>query len=381
MRKKTPLFLALCFAPALLASCNPSLEKISPVILDMGTILFDGDEVNAKQLSHMKEISLASYNDMVAEKKNFLLLVGGEFDCSCWTSFHNEVLVPYILRNHLLLYWIPLSGNESALQEAGLSLSASHETLAIFEEGELKYQHTTADSTSAWVKDASTFSAWMNVRIEAPRLLSLSKGQLDAKYEGNEDFSVFFSRSTCGDCSFLERSDLKPYFASHLKEQKIPENYLYYLDCDQVGIRYVEGEDGKTYNPSSQNEEYASLAASQWKEFKKEYGLAESEDNPAGWGEGFVPSIYHIHPNGGEKRGDAIDFSGTFYNETLDNGIIEDTYFTEERVSKNCLDYLASSSLSTKSLTGLSLDASLERHEALQKYENPILTLLLDSIL
>ena len=71
MRKKTPLFLALCFAPALLASCNPSLEKISPVILDMGTILFDGDEVNAKQLSHMKEISLASYNDMVAEKKNF----------------------------------------------------------------------------------------------------------------------------------------------------------------------------------------------------------------------------------------------------------------------------------------------------------------------
>ena len=280
-----------------------------------------------------------------------------------------------------MLYWIPLSGNESALQEAGLSLSASHETLAIFEEGELKYQHTTADSTSAWVKDASTFSAWMNVRIEAPRLLSLSKGQLDAKYEGNEDFSVFFSRSTCGDCSFLERSDLKPYFASHLKEQKIPENYLYYLDCDQVGIRYVEGEDGKTYNPSSQNEEYASLAASQWKEFQREYRLAENEDNPAGWGERLHPSIYHIHPNGGEKRGDAIDFSGTFYNETVDNGIIEDTYFTEERLSKNCLDYLASSSLSTKSLTGLSLDASLERHEALQKYENPILTLLLDSIL
>ena len=77
----------------------------------------------------------------------------------------------------------------------------------------------------------------------------------------------------------------------------------------------------------------------------------------------------------------AVDFSGTFYNETVDNGIIEDTYFTEERLSKNCLDYLASSSLSTKSLTGLSLDASLERHEALQKYENPILTLLLDSIL
>lgn len=381
MRRKTPLLLLLTASSVLLPSCNPPLEEITPVVLDMGTIFFDADEVNARKISHMEEIGLASLNDMIAEKRNFLLLVGNEFDCSCWTSFHNEVLVPYILRNHLLLYWIPFSGNESSLQGMGLTLSSSHETLAIFEEGELKYQHTTADSTSPWVKEPSAFADWMNIRIEAPRLLSLSKDQLDEKYEGSEDFSIFFSRSTCGDCSYLERNDLKPYFASHLKAEKIPENYLYYLDCDQLGIRYIEGEDGKIYTPSSREENYAALASAQWNQFKIEYGLSEGDDNPAGWGVGFVPAIYHIHPSNGEKRGDVIDFSGVFYNEKEENGEISDSYFTPNRLSENCLDYLASSSLGAKALTGLPLDASKERHQALQELENPILTLLLDSIL
>lgn len=381
MQKKFPLFLSLASVLIGLCSCNPSLEKIEKVVLDKGTIEFDSAALSANQKSHMKEIDLPTLNDMVEEKRNFLLLVGNQFDCSCWTAFHNEVLVPYLLENHLLLSWVPYQGNQEALQKLGLQLSSAHETLAIFKNGEVAYQHTTADSTSAWVKDKKTFASWMDERIEAPRLLSLSLEQLNEKYSGKEDFSILFSRSTCGDCSFLERVDLKEYFQKNLKPAKIPENYLYALDCDQVGIRYVKDENGNLYSPSSSSPDYAEMAQSQWNTFKKEYGLSFSEDNPAGWGEGYVPAIYHIHPDSGKKTGDVIDFSGVFYNETIENGIVSETYFTQDRLSLASLDYLSSSSLESKVLAGAQIDATLSRHEALQKLEAPILTLLLDSIL
>ncbi len=381
MQKKSPLLLSLAFLLIGLCSCNPSLEKIDKVVLDNGTIEFDSATLSANQKSHMREIDLPTLNDMVEEKRNFLLLVGNQFDCSCWTSFHNEVLVPYLLENHLLLSWIPYQENQEALQKLGLQLSSAHETLAIFQEGEVAYQHTTADSVSSWVKDAKTFASWMDARIEAPRLLSLSLEQLDQKYSGREDFSILFSRSTCGDCTFLERFDLKEYFQNNLKPVKIPENFLYVLNCDQVGIRYVKDDQGNIHSPSSSSSVYAEMAQSQWEAFKEEYGLASSAGNPAGWGEGFVPTIYHIHPNSGEKKGDVIDFSGVFYNETVENGIISESYFTQERLSSISLDYLSSSSLAPKVLTGAQVDASLPRHEALQALESPILTLLLDSIL
>ncbi len=377
---KKPLLALTLPALLLLGGCNPSLETITPVALDMGTIVYDEAEISANSLSHMQEISIGELNDMRSEKKNFLLLVGNQFDCSCWTAFHDEVMVPYILDNHLLLYWVAYSGNEAKLGEMGLELSSSHETLAIFKDGEIAYQHTTADTTSSWVKEKKVFAAWMDARIQAPRLLSLSKEQLDKKYEGQEDFSIFFSRSTCGDCSFLERNDIKEYFISNVKDETIPENYLYYIDCDQVGIRYVLGEDQKIYTPSSFGE-YGEKASTQWKNFKQEYGLSYSEDNPVGWDEGYVPTIYHIHPSNGEKTGDVIDFAGVFYNESVEEETITGTYFTSERLELPALDYLSSSSIKNKALSGLALDQSKDKHEALREYESPIVETLLDAIL
>lgn len=379
MLKKHLLALAL---PALLLSggCNPSLEKIAPVALDMGTIVYDEAEISANSLSHMQEISIGTLNDMVSEKKSFLLLVGNQFDCSCWTAFHDEVMVPYLLENHLLLYWVAYSGNETKLGQLGLELSSSHETLSIFKDGGVAYQHTTADTTSSWVKEKKVFATWMDARVQAPRLLALSKEQLDKKYQRQEDFSIFFSRSTCGDCSYMERNDIKEYFAADVKAETIPENYLYYLDCDQIGIRYVTGEDGKTYTPSSSGE-YGEKATAQWMGFKQEYGLAYSDDNPVGWDQGYVPTIYHIHPSNGEKSGDVIDFAGVFYNESVEEGTIKETYFTSERLQLSALDYLSASSAKNKILSSLTLDQNKDKHDALREYESPIITALLDAIL
>lgn len=384
MKKNLPLFL-LSFSLLPLASCNPSLETIEKVVLDYGTVRFDGDENNATKKSHMEQIDIGAFNDMISSKSNFVLLLGNTFDCSCWTSFHNDVLVPYLLSEHIYLPWISYDEASKTLNDMGAKVSKSHETLMIFSEGKIAYQHTTEETTSSWVKDAQTFRAWMNERIETPRLLTLSKDQLDAKYAGSADFSIVFSRSTCPDCSFLVNHDIKDYFASNIKTETIPENYLYMLDCDAEGIRYVKGEDGKLYSPSSLDEanDYQKQALTQWKNFKTEYGLSYSETNPAGWEEGYVPSVYHIHPDGSSKTGDVIDYSGVFYNETADKttGVITSTYFSADRLSTNSCSYLADSNLEHKTLTGLAIDASKDWHEALRVYEQPILNLLLDAIL
>ncbi len=384
MKKKLPLFLlGLSLLP--LASCNPSLETIEKVVLDYGTIRFDDDEINASKKSHMEEIDLGTLNDLITDKSNFVLLIGNTFGCSCWTDFHNEVLAPYLLSEHIYLPWISYDEGSKTLSGMGAEVSKNHETLMIFKEGKIAYQHTTSDANSSWVKDAQTFRSWMNARIEAPRLLTISKDQLDAKYKGSADFSIVFSRSTCPDCSFLVNYDIKEYFANHIKSETIPENYLYLLDCDAEGIRYVKGDDGKIYSPSSEDDanEYQKQALTQWKSFKAEYGLSYSEANIAGWDEGYVPAVYHIHPDGLNKTGDVIDYSGIFYNETVDKetSAIASTYFSAERLSTNSLSFIADSNLEHKTLTGLPLDSTKTRHEALQVYEQPILNLLLDAIL
>lgn len=381
-------FIFASLAP--LSSCNPSLETIEKVALDYGTVRFDEDEVNADSKSQMEQIDLGELNDKIQSKDNFVLLLGSNFDCGCWTTFHDEILAPYLLDHHIYLPWIPYEEGSARLGELGAELTKSGQTLMIFQNGEIAYQHTTTESNSSWAEDSKTFRSWMNARIEEPRLLTISKAQLDAKYaKSGEDFSVLFSRSSCPDCSFLEKNDIKEYFSAHIIEGgKIPDNYLYLLDCDAVGIRKVLGEDGKTYSPSSNENAnaYEKQAYAQWKAFKEEYGLSYSEANLAGWDEGYVPTIFHIHPNGKDKTGSVIDYSGVFYNEEIDEGthLIKTSYFDGARLQSEelcSLDYLKDSSLEHKNLVGLSLDASLSKHQALQVYEKPILNLLLDAIL
>lgn len=386
MKKNLPLIL-LGFSLLPLSSCNPTIESVEKVVLDYGTIRFDEDKINASKKSQMEQIDIGELNDLISKKANFVLMLGNAFDCSCWTSFHNDVLAPYLLEKHIYLPWISYDEGSKTLSELGAEVSKSHETLMIFKEGKIAYQHTTSDVNSSWVKELSAFRTWMNARIEEPRLLTLSKEQLNAKYAGSAAFSIVFSRSTCPDCSFLVDNDVKSYFASHIKETKIPENYLYLLDCDVEGIRYVKGDDGKTYSPSSSEDasDYQKQAYEQWTSFKEEYGLSYSESNPAGWEAGFVPTVYHITPNGSSKTGDVIDYSGVFYNETADeeSGIIASSYFSKKRQSEACasLEYLYCSDCEYKCLEGLSYDKTKDWHEALQIYERPILNLLLDAIL
>ena len=138
--------------------------------------------------------------------------------------------------------------------------------------------------------------------------------------------------------------------------------------------------DGVIYHKStSENANaYQKEAQALYDAFKVEYGLDEAMDNPSGYGTGYVPTLYHVNPEGnGKKRGDVIDMSGVFYNDRIEDGKIADTYFTEERLGLESLSYLRDSHVEIKILLGQEV-ASYDR-AGIGAYHDLILNAFLDA--
>lgn len=374
MRKNFALFILSSLGAAALSGCNQPLDQFEQVQLLFGSEI--GMEAKVEGESHLTQIAYEELSSMVEDKKNFIVISHSTTNfCSCWADFHENILVPYIKNHKLLVYFVDyqdIVGKDSY----GLKVLPNHETIGIYKDGELLYQHNNSDVESDWVSKYDVFAEWMDARIAHPQAFYINKDMLDAKYAGHQEFTVYFDRSTCPDCAFLDANGLPSYFST--RKGCDP---LFVLDCDVVGIRLVQDEGGKTYGPSSSESanEYQKAAYAQWTSFKSEYGLAYEESNPAGWDSGYVPTIYHINPDGEHKKGDVIDASGVFFNDKMgEDGKVTATYFTSARLEEDCMQYLRESNLAQKVLEGVQLDASLSRREAFKTSHNAILSTLLD---
>ena len=295
--KKKALAIPFFLVPALF-SCQ--IDQVEKVDIPFGTDV--GQNAKIEDYSHLVRIDGTQLAKLVSDKENFILIAHSsvEVDCTCWSEWHDSILVPYIKKHRLLVYLIDM--DQLAEEKYGLKLNSAYATLGIFKEGVLKHQNGTANQSSTFVTSYTDFADWMNYRIGHPQMFFVSLDQLNAKYNANAPFTVYFSRSSCGDCSYFSNNYLKEYLATN---KNLEESFI--LDCDVEGIRYVRGEDGKLYSPSDKEDAnaYQKQAYQQWSNFKADYGLAYSENNPAGWNSGYVPTLYHINPTGrGVKVGD-----------------------------------------------------------------------------
>ena len=377
MRKKLLLLIALAI-PAI--GCGETIDDIKPVAIPFGTRIGMDDKVKGE--SHMSEISYEKFSSLVVDKESFIVMIHSTTNfCSCWDEFHREVFVPYVKSRGTLVYYVDYQNIEGK-ENYGLTVLPNHETIGIFENGKLKYQENNSDQKSEWTTSASYFAQWMDARVSKPKAFYVSKAQLDDFYAARNEFTILFTRSTCPDCAYLETNDLKAWL--NAAENPSP---LYMIDCDVQGIRYVTDDAGKIYGPSSAEDasEKQKEAFAQWSSFKEEYGLAYSEENPAGWSTGYVPTIYHINPDGENKNGDVIDAAGVFYNDTRlcdsranpsTDTTINNTYFTEARLQLDALQYLRESKVTNKVLEGIKADGE-KRHDAFKPYHYAILDALL----
>ena len=355
--KKLFALLPLLLLPAL-AGCNGGSSS-TQVKLDFGTKI--GLDADLSPRSHLKFVKRSKVNQLVSDKGNFILLVHGSSDtCTCYTEFHEKVLVPYVKYHKALIYAIDLEEFESDSNYLGITRIVGVDTLAIFEGGILRYQHTTEDLTDKWVSQYATFNDWMRERAVDARIFYVDESILDSYYQADAYFTVYFTLEGCPDCRYLDRTALRSYLGSH----EVTEQNFFYFDMSPYWAD-------------------AELKA----EKMAKYGLSVSGDPVRGLDRGYVPTIFYVQPDRIHYNGDVVEAAGVFYNETSlasTNGIIEHTYFTAERLEEGkdtFMSYLANSNVETKVLAGINAGIPAEgedRHDPLAKYETPIFNALLD---
>jgi hypothetical protein len=360
---------------AALAGCNTN-SSLSKVNLTFGK-LYDTsvDASETKVDDHLWNLSVADLNTLISRGNNFALLVyDTDETCTCWTDFQ-VTIKQYLSQYNFLLFGIQQNLLEAAQTPSSgasavnynLSLATGYETLAIYENGAVKYQKTSAGTTDNWTK-YDGFSTWLNDRIHRSNMLYVSEAQFDHLFLGISTFVVGFLRFSCPDCAYLDDNFLKAYNANG-------RNTSYVIDVEKEGI----------WNATTK-------ANGSWQAWKDKYGMSTANNPAFGFDTGVVPTFFNYAPTSTKDYAAAILDGDVYVNDSLTkdatdaNYHVSDTYFTEARLP-NLAFLTDNTSVKTKVLSNLAVpvaDADVYgtdagwTHAAAAKYHDPLLTAFLD---
>lgn len=292
MRKFSKILL-LPFLAAV-SSCSPSnLEKVA--------ITF-GREYDATLVSdtyavvpHLDEVTRGGLQSLVTDERNFVLVVyDRESTCTCWARF-SESLNNYMQNKDAMVYGIQYSLLDDGGSTFGLTIASGENTLAVFQNGAVKYQYTTkSDNDPLW--DPATLADWLDLRVTWSNMNYVSLSQVDALFKGGVEFTLAFMRSTCGDCSYVERHLLKERASTPLL------NTIYLLDCDVPSIRYNDN---------------GEVDAEAWQAFKDKYGLSVSGNATYGYDLGVVPTFVRYLPTTSSNYSSCVKDMAVYFNDSV----------------------------------------------------------------
>ena len=349
MKKSVCFLFALFPLLGCLSSCGN--HQNGQVSLSYGSLFEEGDDPQSHFAQSIRSINgeqkttyLTPYSTLktlVERKESFLLVNVPSFSCLCYSQFRDNCLLPYMKEHNLQIYLMRQSELEEQKKADRYGIDiVTDPAIAIFSNGKLLTQKE-AKTGDPFHDSYADFSSWMNQRVASfPKMLYVNDRQLDALYSGNDPFLIYYARFSCSDCSYFQTNFLTDY----LKKREKPLSSAYLIDCDQEGIRALNGE----YNEG------------QWNAYKQSHGLAYSEENPAGYNGGYVPTLMRISPNDGKKKGEVIQAMDVFLNDSYEKKedgsyFISDSYFDEDRLETPALSYLKNSSVSQKVLKGMNL--------------------------
>lgn len=333
----------------------------------------------------LKEINYTELATMINDEDSFILAItSSSLGCGCWSTFKNQVLLPYQNTNHVMIYYINhqefYDASQKLMDTFGLTITIDP-GFGLFSKGVLKYTEKYSSKNYVFSKQ-EYFVEYMSEKVRLPHVYYISKELLDELYKGNKSFNIMFSRSNCGDCKYVLKNGLLDYA---LGKDKNPDNCLYILECEDVYVKYG----GTSVKLREYDSEGNLTPASQarWQTFKDEYGLSNVNNETFGYNTGSVPTFMHVEPNGSSKSGSVIKDQAVYFNDvvSLVDGkyVVTDSYYTNER--QNSLGYI--SNVNTKVLKGLELSANdvtaygefiSWNHDAAEKYHTPLLNAFLD---
>ncbi len=354
MKFRSLILLPLIVGVASLVSCSGNNEKIN---IQYGqTIKDDVDYIAYDELASM-------FNN----EETFMVTVYAK-TCSCWSMFH-AVLNQYISVHHIRVYAVNYdefhSEDGKSLDNFGLNIASGYTSFAIVDKGEIKVN--LKSGSDKLFKNVESFGQFMNEKITLPKMFYVSLQNVESIFASDETSILYFARSNCSDCSYLNKYVLDSYSVT---------NNIYILDCESLGIRQYDDEGNLT--PESQTA---------WNNFKKSFYLT-SENNPDyGFDKGYVPTLFLLKGDN-ETHVPTILSGSVYFNDSLskiDEKIkITNTYYSNDRIDR--LQYLKAFN-GTKVLEGLEIDKkdAIEYggnyywdQDAAAKYHSPLVKAFLE---
>lgn len=308
MSKKKTLLVAASALLLVGGTTSCTKEVVAPIAMEFGRKydsdlpFWDSDKTSRTYKSgNVKDIGYdylaTGDSSLVGRKLNFILLIADvTSDCTCFAKFRASI-ASYIDSSNAFVYSInPSEFKDKADLGLKFSTGLGYESIAIFQNGAVKYQRQRAGENDSWSTEAETFKTWMKARVSVSNMLYLDVLQLEklvadpATISGFDHAVIGFVRDRCPDCSYLSDHFLKEY-----NQSTHAESYL--IDCDVPGLH--DDNDGKT-------------AQTQWSAFKVKYGLAASSSPEFGFEAGYVPSFQF------RRASNVIEDADVYVNDTLE---------------------------------------------------------------
>ena len=279
-------------------------------------------------------------------------MVIADTSCGCWSEFR-PIINAYISENHIDCLFFKYSEFKDVISKYGVNATKGNTSFIIYQEGQVKVQ-IKSDSGNT-LKNKSDFYKFMEGMVKLPKLYFIEeKNYTDVTDDGA---IIYFERSGCSDCTYLNPTVLANYVKKH------PDmNNIYVLDCQT----WLDNLDPVEYQAK-----------------KNRYGLSSTNNPDFGYDTGVYP--YFSYVKGGRFLSGAVAFNDTV--EKVNNKyVVTNSFYTNERLPE--LGYL--NNVGTKVIKGLELSSSdindngewlsWSRDSAVKYYE-PIIDAFLDTYL
>lgn len=306
MKKIAKIFTFFAFLVLLISGCSCKKEKDNKANLQIG-------DMNA---TTFVDIDLDEYNAKLKNKDDFILFVYSN-DCTACKMFKPK-LESVIQEKHLIVYGIETNAIVGVGKDNDLYKLKYTPTIIIYKEGKNIF-YSLSDEDYNYFETKETFVNLLDKYTNMPTLYYINKTQLKEKITNKENFIIYYSRSSCGDCSYLNKNYMKEYLKNNTKSKS-----FYIIETDVEGIRKKNGV----------------VDAEQWQAFKDEFGLSNAINTELGHGAGYVPTLQYY--NNGEIKdmmvyfndfNDATLNADGSYSVTIDNSYYSDNPYIGQTIS------------------------------------------------
>ena len=293
--------------------------------------------------------------DLKIKNKESFLLVIADTTCACWSDFR-PIIKAYVSENNVDCFFLRYDYFLEYASGHNIELTKGTTKLVIYEEGIAKIQiKSSSNSNDKTMKDRTAFNKFMEGNVKLPKAYLIKEE--DYSTVTKDGAIIYFERSGCEDCTYLNPTILRNYVKKHADMKNI-----YVLDCQ----------------PWKDN-----LNDKEYQDKKDNYGLSTVNNPTYGFDTGVFPFLSFVKNN--EYISGAVAFNDTI-SKVDGKYIVSDSYYTTERESK--LNYL--SKVDQKVIKGLEIPTSdIEDHvewfswskDKAVKYYEPIIDAFLDTYL